>query len=114
MNLIITDNVIQDPISYDHDSVGDEFLSMVLDFAGPLYCVSSHLVCKNGFEYAESDVTAILYLSKNSGESVTLYDEDGKVSCVVHSKFNRMLIFDSVKNKFKVSGHVQVVFLKEK
>ncbi len=76
---------------------------------------------KNGMM---GDVTAILYLSKDhpKEDGTTIYDQDGERSCVLYSKFNRMVVFDSElahsRNIFENFGKgdesrlIQVAFLK--
>lgn len=70
-------------------------------------------------------VTALLYLSKEhpKEDGTTFYEEDGSKSLIVHSKFNRAVIFDAdvrhSRNIFENFGEgdsarlVQVIFLKE-
>jgi hypothetical protein len=71
-------------------------------------------------------ITAILYLSKTHPDSdgTTLYDNEDKPSCIVRSKFNRAVIFDSSirhsRNIFENFGSgtdsrlIQVCFLDKK
>lgn len=72
------------------------------------------------------DLTCILYLSKDHPheDGTSIYNEDGIKSIEFRSKFNRMIIFDSLlphsRNIFsnfgdgKSSRLIQVVFLKNK
>jgi len=158
MNLMVSDNVLQNPHEYVSDILknefvdiydgvntfqniqprdhSDEFTQMVIDFIGSNYEVSWNFIRKSpkgqkepNFIHTDEmmgDITAILYLSRQHPEEdgTTIYGEDGKPSCVIYSKFNRMLIFDSKlphsRNIFENFGQddssrlVQVVFLKEK
>ena len=73
-----------------------------------------------------ADVTVLLYLNKEAphNDGTTLYNDDETRTAVIHSKYNRMIAFDSdvlhSRNIFENFGIgddarlVQVVFLKEK
>lgn len=113
----------------------DEFSSMVLDILGNNYEVAWNFIRKSPHGQEEpnfvhtdemmGDMTAILYLSKTHPEDdgTTIYNMDGTKSCVIHSKFNRMAVFNSnlphSRNIFENFGQgdssrlIQVVFLKE-
>ncbi len=158
MNLIVSDNVIDDPIKYLSDILDgefvdvsdgintfqniqprphdDEFARIALESVGLGYEVAFNFIRKSpegqeepNFIHTDEmmgDVTAILYLSRRhpDEDGTTIYDDDGKLSCVVYSKFNRMLMFDSElphsRNIFENFGSgetsrlIQVTFLKEK
>jgi hypothetical protein len=72
------------------------------------------------------DITVILYLSENhpDNDGTTIYDENNRPLCVLYSKFNRMVAFDSdcphSRNIFENFGEgdnarlIQVIFLEEK
>lgn len=72
------------------------------------------------------DITVVLYLSENhpDDDGTTIYDDESKVLCKIHSKFNRMIAFDAnvqhSRNIFENFGRdksarlVQVIFLKKK
>jgi hypothetical protein len=72
------------------------------------------------------DLTAILYLNETTPEDdgTTIYDDNNSVLCVIKSKFNRMVVFNSdaihSRNIYGNFGEgdtarlIQVVFLKEK
>lgn len=114
----------------------DEFTSYVSDLVGPMYDVSWNFVRKSPLNQDEpnfihtdemmGDITAILYLSIKhpDGDGTTIYNDDGSKSCVIYSKFNRMIVFDSSlphsRNIFENFGTgdesrlIQVVFLTEK
>lgn len=114
----------------------DEFTSTVMDFIGPTYEVSWNFVRKSpegqeepNFIHTDEmmgDITAILYLSHTHPEDdgTTIYDDDGRKACVMYSKFNRMVVFESKvphsRNIFENFGQgdssrlIQVAFLKEK
>ena len=116
----------------DHN---DEFAQEVLHVVGPGYNVAWNFVRCSPLDQEEpnfihtdemmGDLTAILYLSKDAPEEdgTTIYDETGKKSFVVHSAFNRMIVFDSKlphsRNIFENFGDgetarlIQVAFLKE-
>jgi hypothetical protein len=158
MNLIITDNVINEPLSYvadildnefvdiydgvntfqniqprDHD---DEFIQLAKELLGPNYDVAWNFVRRSPLNQEEpnfihtdemmGDITAILYLSRQHPEEdgTTIYNEDGSKSCVLYSKFNRMIMFDSKlphsRNIFENFGQdessrlIQVAFFKER
>lgn len=69
------------------------------------------------------DLTAILYLNESppEGDGTTLYDDEGKVVLVGHSKFNRAMVFPSdcmhSRNLYENFGNgddsrlIQVVYL---
>lgn len=126
-------NTFQNIQPRDHS---DEFVQAVLEFVGPFYEVVWNFIRKSpegqeepNFIHTDEmmgDLTAILYLSRQhpDEDGTTIYGEDGKPSIIVHSKFNRMLIFDSKlphsRNIFENFGIddssrlIQVAFLKEK
>lgn len=70
------------------------------------------------------DITVILYLNKKkpNDDGTTIYDDEGKPSLRVFSKYNRMIAFDSTEKHSRTIlenfGHgdksrlIQVVFLK--
>lgn len=72
------------------------------------------------------DITCILYLNKNKPaiDGTTIYDENKTPICVLYSKFNRMVAFNSdcfhSRNIFDNFGEgdcsrlIQVIFLKKK
>lgn len=72
------------------------------------------------------DLTAILYLNENAPENdgTTIYDDNKKPLCVLYSKFNRMIVFNSdaphSRNIYENFGEgnearmIQVIFLEEK
>lgn len=157
MNVILFDNVIQDPKEYVKDILkngftdildgekvfkniqprdyNDEFALFVTDLFSDYY-VKWNFVRKSPLNQEEpnfvhtdemmGDITAILYLSENhpDNDGTTIYDEDGNTSCVLYSKFNRMVLFDSnvphSRNIFENFGEddnarlIQVIFLKHK
>lgn len=114
----------------------DEFAQAVLEFVGPDYVINWNFVRRSPLNQEEpnfihtdemmGDITAILYLSRQhpDEDGTTIYDEEGKKSCIFLSKFNRMIIFDSKlphsRNIFENFGTgddariIQVIFLKEK
>jgi hypothetical protein len=126
-------NVFKNIQPRDHS---DEFAQMVLDFFGSEYEISWNFVRKSPAGQEEpnfihtdemmGDITAILYLSKEHPEDdgTTIYDLDGRKACTLHSKYNRLVAFDSKlphsRNIFENFGTgdssrlIQVVFLKEK
>ena len=158
MNLVIMDNVIQEPTEYVSDILSnefvdiydgvntfqniqprdhvDEFSSAVMEFVGPFYDIAWNFIRRSPLNQEEpnfihtdemmGDLTAILYLSKTHPEEdgTTIYNEDGTKCCVLYSKFNRMIIFDSKlphsRNIFENFGIgdssrlIQVAFLKER
>jgi hypothetical protein len=71
------------------------------------------------------DVTVILYLNEEKPieDGTTLYDEQAVTACIVRSKFNRMIAFDSYtlhsRNIYENFGEgegsrlIQVIFLEE-
>lgn len=71
------------------------------------------------------DVTAILYLNEERPleDGTTLYDEQAVTACIVRSKFNRMVAFDSYtlhsRSIYENFGEgdgsrlIQVIFLEE-
>lgn len=157
MNLLIIDDVIQNPKEYVSDilSIGfqdvfdkdkvfkgmqprsydDEFSKQVLSLF-PDHKVMWNFVRQSPYGQEEpnyihtdemmGDITVILYLNEKppSTDGTTLYDSEGKQACVVSSKYNRMIAFDSItahsRNIFKNFGVgndarlIQVIFLKEK
>lgn len=114
----------------------DEFASSVLEIVGSEYEVAWNFIRKSpkgqeepNFIHTDEmmgDLTAILYLTKDHPEEdgTTIYGEDGKPSVIVHSKFNRLFIFDAKlphsRNIFEnfgigeTSRLIQVTFLREK
>lgn len=158
MNLMLMDDVLQDPNAYVNEILSnefvdiydgvntfqniqprdhnDEFTSTVIDLIGSNYEVAWNFIRKSPLNQEEpnfihtdemmGDITAILYLSKYHPEEdgTTIYDDKGYRSCVLYSKFNRMIIFDSKlphsRNIFENFGQgdnarlVQIAFLKEK
>lgn len=132
MDVTQDDSVFKNIQPRPHD---DEFARIVLDLVSPGYEVcynfvrkSPHLQKEPTFIHTDEimgDLTAILYLSKDHPEEdgTTIYDENGKKSCVFYSKFNRVLIFEAhllhSRNIFENFGEedssrlIQVVFLKE-
>lgn len=114
----------------------DDFASFVLDML-PGYEISLNLVRHSPFGQIEpnyihkddmmGDITAILYLTKNPPykDGTIFWEEDiDKEMCIVKSKFNRMIAFDSdcrhSRSMFMNFGSgvdarlIQVVFLKQK
>ena len=113
----------------------DEFAKFVLSLF-PSYTISLNFVRKSPLNQKEpnyihkdnmmGDVTCILYLNESAPKTdgATIYDGERIPLCVVYSKFNRMIAFDSdsfySKNIFKSFGKkndyrlVQVIFIKEK
>jgi hypothetical protein len=112
----------------------DMFARTAMAYLGPDFYVTFNFVRKSPLGQEEpnfihtdemmGDVTAILYLSKDhpKEDGTTIYDQDGERSCVLYSKFNRMVIFDSElahsRNIFENFGKgdesrlIQVAFLK--
>jgi hypothetical protein len=157
MNVIVSDDIIDDPIKYVSDILDgefvdvsdgvntfqniqprphdDEFASIALQSVGLNYKVAFNFIRKSPLDQQEpnfihtdemmGDITAILYLSRRhpDEDGTTIYDDYGKPSCVVYSKFNRMLMFDSKvphsRNIFENFGSgdssrlIQVIFLRE-
>jgi hypothetical protein len=111
----------------------DEFANFVLDLfpdcyivynfirKSPLYQEEPNFIHKDDMM---GDLTAILYLNEihPKEDGTTIYNDDETESCVVYSKFNRMLAFDSEllhsRNIYDNFGEgenarlVQVIFLK--
>lgn len=158
MNLIVSDNVIDNPVKYLSDILSnefidvfdgvntfhniqprphdDEFAKIALESVGLGYEVAFNFIRKSpegqeepNFIHTDEmmgDVTAILYLSRSHPieDGTTIYEEGSRPSCVVYSKFNRMLMFDSKlphsRNIFEnfgvgdLSRIIQVTFLREK
>lgn len=158
MNLILADNIIENPIKYVSDILDgefvdvsdginlfrniqprphdDEFAKCVLENVGFDYEVAYNFIRKSPLNQHEpnfihtdemmGDLTAILYLSRQhpKDDGTTIYNDDGTKACVMYSKFNRMIIFESKyphsRNIFEnfgtdnLSRLIQVVFLKEK
>jgi hypothetical protein len=116
-------------------SHSDEFSSFLLNIF-PKYEVAWNFVRHSPYGQDEpnyihkddmmGDITCILYLSKSFpiNDGTTIYDDNKSPLCVLYSKFNRMIAFDSElfhsRNIFKNFGEgdkarlIQVVFLKEK
>ena len=126
------ENVFKNIQPRDHD---DEFALFVLDLFSDFQVVWNFIrkSPKNqeepNFVHTDEmmgDLTAILYLSKESPDEdgTTIYDHDMKQSFVAYSKFNRAIIFDSAlphsRNIYENFGDgddarlVQVIFLKKK
>lgn len=125
-------NTFQNIQPRPHD---DEFAQAVLDIVSPGYSINYNFIRKSPLNQEEpnfvhtdemmGELTAILYLSKDhpDDDGTTIYDTNGKKSCVFYSRFNRMLIFESQmphsRNIFENFGHgdsarlIQVIFLKE-
>jgi hypothetical protein len=113
----------------------DEFAQYVRDIF-PDYKVTWNFVRKSPINQQEpnfihsddmmGDITVILYLNEEppNEDGTTIYDDEHKVLCKFHSKFNRMMAFDAVaphsRNIFENFGTdessrlVQVIFLKQK
>jgi len=114
----------------------DEFSKVVMEYFGAKFDIAHNFVRMSPYGQEEpnyihsdemmGDLTVILYLSKVHPENdgTTMYDSDDKPSCVVYSKYNRMLCFTSQvrhsRNIFENFGEgessrlVQVIFLKRK
>ena len=125
-------NVFKNIQARDHD---DEFALFVKDLFSD-YFIKWNFIRKSPLHQEEpnfihtdemmGDVTAVLYLSENhpNEDGTTLYDDNAKPACVIHSKFNRAVMFDSIvphsRNIFENFGEennarlVQVIFLKRK
>ena len=126
------ENVFKNIQDRSHD---DEFALFVKDLFSE-YSIKWNFIRKSPLHQEEpnfihtdemmGDVTAILYLSKSHPDSdgTTLYDDENKPACVIYSKFNRAVIFDSSvphsRNIFENFGEednarlIQVIFLKNK
>lgn len=118
-----------------HARNNDEFKKFVLDLF-PDYEAKWNFVRQSPLNQEEpnfihkddmmGDITVLLYLSKNhpDNDGTTIYDENNKPICVLYSKFNRMVAFDSdlphSRNIFENFGEgddarlVQVIFLERK
>ena len=118
-----------------HARGNDEFEKFVLDLF-PDYEAKWNFVRKSPLNQEEpnfihtddmmGDITVLLYLSRNhpDNDGTTIYDENHKPICVLYSKFNRMVAFDSElphsRNIFENFGEgddarlVQVIFLERK
>lgn len=116
-------------------NLDDEFAQKVLSLF-PDYKITWNFVRQSPYGQEEpnyihtdemmGDITVILYLNEKppNTDGTTLYDEEDKQACVVYSKYNRMIAFDShtahSRNIFKNFGVgndarlIQVIFLKEK
>jgi hypothetical protein len=114
----------------------DEFSKIVMEYFGSKFDIAYNFVRMSPYGQEEpnyihsdemmGDLTVILYLSKEHPENdgTTMYDLDEKPSCVVYSKYNRMLSFTShvrhSRNIFENFGEgqssrlIQVIFLKRK
>lgn len=114
----------------------DEFSKIVMDYFGSKFDIAYNFVRMSPYGQEEpnyihsdemmGDLTVILYLSKEhpDNDGTTMYDSDEKPSCVVYSKYNRMLSFTShvrhSRNIFENFGEgqssrlIQVIFLKRK
>jgi hypothetical protein len=114
----------------------DEFSKVVMEYFGSKFDIAYNFVRMSPYGQEEpnyihsdemmGDLTVILYLSKEhpDNDGTTMYDSDEKPSCVVYSKYNRMLSFTShvrhSRNIFENFGEgqssrlIQVIFLKRK
>jgi hypothetical protein len=114
----------------------DEFSKVVMGYFGSKFDIAYNFVRMSPYGQEEpnyihsdemmGDLTVILYLSKVHPENdgTTMYDSDRRPSCVVYSKYNRMLCFTSKvehsRNIFENFGEghssrlIQVIFLKRK
>jgi hypothetical protein len=114
----------------------DEFSKVVMEYFGSKFDIAYNFVRMSPYGQEEpnyihsdemmGDLTVILYLSKVHPENdgTTMYDSDRRPSCVVYSKYNRMLCFTSKvehsRNIFENFGEghfsrlIQVIFLKRK
>jgi hypothetical protein len=114
----------------------DEFSKVVMEYFGSKFDIAYNFVRMSPYGQEEpnyihsdemmGDLTVILYLSKEhpDNDGTTMYDSDDKPSCVVYSKYNRMLSFTShvrhSRNIFENFGEgqssrlIQVIFLKRK
>lgn len=112
----------------------DEFAEYVLKFFSG-YEIAWNFVRQSPYGQLEpnyvhtdenmGDITCILYLNEYtpSSDGTTMYDKDGVVACIVSSKFNRMIAFNSVtphsRNIFENFGEgekarlIQVIFLRK-
>lgn len=110
----------------------DEFAKFVLS-QFPTFKVAYNFVRQSPLNQEEpnfkhkddmmGDITVILYLNENppQEDGTTIYNEDETPSAVIHSKFNRMVAFDSdvlhSRNIFENFGEgddsrlIQVIFL---
>jgi hypothetical protein len=114
----------------------DEFSKVVIEYFGSKFDIAYNFVRMSPYGQEEpnyihsdemmGDLTVILYLSKEhpDNDGTTMYDSEEKPSCVVYSKYNRMLSFTShvrhSRNIFDNFGEgqssrlIQVIFLKRK
>jgi hypothetical protein len=114
----------------------DEFSKVVMEYFGSKFDIAYNFVRMSPYGQEEpnyihsdemmGDLTVILYLSKEhpDNDGTTMYDSEEKPSCVVYSKYNRMLSFTShvrhSRNIFENFGEgessrlIQVIFLKRK
>ena len=114
----------------------NEFSRFVLNLFDNKYDVAWNFIRKSPINQIEpnfihtdemmGDVTVILYLSKIHpiGDGTTIYNEDDTPMCIINSKYNRMISFDSSlphsRNIFENFGEgnearlIQVIFLKLK
>jgi hypothetical protein len=114
----------------------DEFSKVVMEYFGSKFDIAYNFVRMSPYGQEEpnyihsdemmGDLTVILYLSKEhpDNDGTTMYDSEEKPSCVVYSKYNRMLSFTShvrhSRNIFDNFGEgqssrlIQVIFLKRK
>jgi hypothetical protein len=112
----------------------DDFTNVALGIF-PQYRIAYNFVRKSPLNQEEpnfkhrddmmGDITVILYLNENppKEDGTTIYNDDETPSAVIHSKFNRMVAFDSdvlhSRNIFENFGEgndarlIQVIFLKE-
>jgi hypothetical protein len=113
----------------------DEFEKEVLKLF-PNYFVKFNFIRKSPYNQIEpnfihrdnmmGDITVILYLNEEKPleDGTTLYDENGVTACIIRSKFNRMVAFDSYtlhsRSIYENFGEgdgarlIQVIFLEEK
>jgi len=118
-----------------HARSNDEFEKFILDLF-PDYEAKWNFVRKSPLNQEEpnfihtddmmGDITVVLYLSRvhPDNDGTTIYDENHNPICVLYSKFNRMVAFDSElphsRNIFENFGEgddarlVQVIFLERK
>lgn len=112
----------------------DEFAEYVLSFFSG-YEIAWNFVRQSPYGQLEpnyvhtdemmGDITCILYLNEYtpSADGTTMYDSNGVVACIVSSKFNRMIAFNSItphsRNIFENFGEgenarlIQVIFLRK-
>jgi hypothetical protein len=115
---------------------GSDLMAKCVEFIFPDYYISMSFVRKSPLDQVEpnyihsdekeGDITCILYLSENApdDDGTTIYDDEGRKAAVLHSKFNRMVTFQSallhsrnIYDNFgtgKESRLIQVIFLKRR